>query len=523
MAQWKKDTQSYDGQSTRHEVYLQADQYGNIINPGATSVSAFGEPVNITIEPVLQLDGIYGLSSRDFETYAAGTGSVKSTGTLMEANTGTSIGGYGVIRSRRAVRYRPGQGALGRFTAKYTTPPASQHYIQRAGFFTQEQALQIGYANTDFGVVRVNEGKAHIHKLQLTTPGAAETVTITLNNDEHDVILSGAGNIQTDAAEIRASIAANTTTPWIVESSANSIYFLSTSVGPKTGTFSYTAATSAGTLNTCQSGVNNVTNFTKQIDFNVDTLDGLGPSKMIIDPTKLNVYQINFRWLGAGQIKYSVENPSNGDMICFHTEQYSNQYEDVHLDNPSMKLGYVAASLGGTGSNLAVSGASMMGAIEGKINTTRFPTAVGYESTSSLAANEYHHLLTIHNRLIYNDKINSRELLLKNLSGSFTTAGSAPVEVLVFVNYSLLENVRLYNVINDEESSAYYTTTIGTSYSNYGTNIPIYHFNVNSGASEVVNLENLRLVIPPNNNVSMIVRSTGQINRYGVGLTWVED
>src|SRR6056300_1728137 len=92
-----------------YEVQMQSDQYGNIISPGATSKSAFGEAIAIPITPVLQLDGLYGLDPRQFETFTATGGAATTTNTLMQCSTGTSIGGYGVIRSARAVRYRPGQ------------------------------------------------------------------------------------------------------------------------------------------------------------------------------------------------------------------------------------------------------------------------------------------------------------------------------------------------------------------------------------------------------------------------------
>jgi len=41
MAQWNKSTQDYLNQErTLHEVYLRADEYGNILNEGACSKSA---------------------------------------------------------------------------------------------------------------------------------------------------------------------------------------------------------------------------------------------------------------------------------------------------------------------------------------------------------------------------------------------------------------------------------------------------------------------------------------------------
>jgi hypothetical protein len=173
---------------------MQADQYGNIINEGATHRSAFGEQIAIPITPVIQLDGLYGLSEKNFETFSATGGSADTTNTLMRVQTGTSIGGYGVLRSRRAVRYRPGQGAMSRFTAAFTQSAPGvgvAGYTQRAGFFTQEQALQIGYDGENFGILRQNEGKAHIETLTVSAgAGSAGNITLTLNGTPYVVPLA---------------------------------------------------------------------------------------------------------------------------------------------------------------------------------------------------------------------------------------------------------------------------------------------------------------------------------------------
>jgi hypothetical protein len=44
-----------------YEVQMVTDQYGRIHNEGATSRSAFGENIAIPVNPVFQLDGLYGL------------------------------------------------------------------------------------------------------------------------------------------------------------------------------------------------------------------------------------------------------------------------------------------------------------------------------------------------------------------------------------------------------------------------------------------------------------------------------
>lgn len=538
MAQWNKNTQDYrsiGGQShdtTLHEVFMRADQYGNILNEGATHRSAFGEQVAIPITPVIQLDGLYGLLTKNFETYSAVGGTVDTTGTLMRCQTGTSQFAYGVIRSRRAVRYRPGQGAVARFTAAFTTGVAG--YTQRAGFFAQEQALQIGYDGTQFGILRQNEGKAHIETLTVTT-GASVSGNVTLVLDtgypNYDVTyvvpVTNSGDEAITAAEISEWFQANASGAWTVEHCDGVVIFLSTQIdGPRVNTFSFAAGSTGAvaTITTTQEGVANVNDWTYQADFNIDTLDGNGPSGVNLDTTKLNVWQINFRWLGAGEIRFAVENPINGDMIFFHHEHYSNRNTDVHIDNPSLKIGYVAASLGGTGSNVVVTGASMMGAIEGLIKSTNLPTAVlrSTEHSPNLASDTLHHGLTLHNRLVFGDKINTRELLIKSVSVSIdTNTNGNPVEVLLFFQFNGLPSPSVYKVINSTQSSAFYNDTVGTL--TQGTNVPIYSFFTAGQQAVTIDLDEVRIAIPPNNDFTIALRSTDTLSRVGVAVSFVED
>ena len=538
MAQWNKNTQSYrrignqSHDTTLHEVFMQADQYGNIINEGATHRSAFGEQIALPITPVIQLDGLYGLLEKNFEAFSATGGSADTTNTLMRVQTGTSIGGYGVLRSRRAVRYRPGQGAMCRFTAAFTQSAPGvgvADYTQRAGFFTQEQALQIGYDGENFGILRQNEGKAHIETLTVTTgAGSAGNITLTLNGTAYTVpLVDTTSDASITAAEISEYFQANYSDDWTVEHCDGVVVFLSTSIGLKNGTYSFVDTDTTGTVAssvTSQTGVANVNDWTYQADFNIDTLDGNGPSGVILDPTKLNVYQINFRWLGAGELRFAVENPINGDMIFFHHEHYSNRNADVHIDNPSLKIGYVAASLGGTGTNVTVTGASMMGAIEGLIETTNFPTSA-FRSTNhspNLSNNTLHHGLTIHNRLVFANKINTRELLVKSVSVSIDTNTSGnPVEILLFFEFDGLPSPSVYKVINSTQSSAFYNDTVGTL--TQGTNVPIYAFFTAGQQSTTIDLDEVRLAIPPNNNLTVALRSTDTLSRIGVSVNFVED
>jgi len=520
MAQWNKNNQDYLNQErSLFEVYMCADRYGNIdgCNGTASANSAFGENISVPITPVFQLDGLYGLDPQKFETYSFSTG-ITTSNSLMIASSGTGAYGYGVVRSRRAVRYRPGQGALARFTAQFSG--SVEGYTQRAGFFSQEQALQVGFnTNGKFGILRENGGKAHIHRFEITTPtSGSEDITITLNGNA-TIVTIPSGTAQENAT----GIGTNTFPGWVVDYKNGYIEFLSTSVGPKTGTFSIASTgTLVGTSVTAQTGVDHTSNWIYQEDWNYDSMTGVGgttnPSGVTLDPTKLNVYQINFRWLGVGEMRFAVENPTTGDMMPIHHIHYANRNNDVHLDNPSLKIGYVAANLdGNTGVGVTVSGASMMGAIEGIINTTTFPIAATRSKSGSMnSTNTKYHLLTIKGNLISNNKINTRELLIKKLSGGTTASASNPCILYLYIDpeYST-ESLDFTPIGNSASFSRTDCTITG--------GIPIAVFNITSGAPDTFDLDNLRIALPPQTKFAVAVESSAVIQTASCGVTFVED
>lgn len=501
------------------EMMIPTDQYGFPAGPqgmgASSSHSAFGEPISVPITPVFQLDALYGLDPNKFETYSATGGSVDNNGPLMECSTGTSVGGYGVIRSRRTVRYRPGQGAMTRFTAAFTQGVAG--YTQRAGFFTQEQALQVGYNGTEFGVLRQNGGKAVIYRLTITqAAGGSENVTVTLNGTAFVVPVTA------------TTIAANATTlgnasysGWIVEYNGTYINFLSESVGPMAGAFSVSSSGSlTGTMTQLQAGVAHTTTWTPQSQFTMDKLDGTGPSKMVLDPTKLNVYQIHFRWLGVGEITFAIENEGNGDMISFHHEHYTNKNTVPHLDNPSMKVGYVAASLGGSGTDVVVKGASCMGAIEGVIAPTSYPDSISASRSSLNSGGTYYHMLSLHNRRILNNKINAREVLLRSITAGAVSAASTPIRVLLYKNAAFASNLQ-YTVYNESWSSVFYSDTQTTL--NPASYKPIYQFLLSPGAAETRDISYARIVLAPGDHVHVVIVGSGVISQADVALNWLDD
>ena len=498
---------------------------------GPSSTSAFGEPYAITITPVIQLDAIYGSTSEVIQTYTNGTGSTaNANGGIYQVSTGTSVGGYGVLRSKRFLRYRPGQGALCRLTAAFTPNVASTS--QRAGLFNEESAIMVGWnpdasdGNTPkFGVLRATGGKAEIRTLTINSISTgSQTLSITLDGTGTFTV-TGVNTSNTTLAAVAIANRVGGYPGWLVDQVDNTVVFLASTTGAKVGTYSLTGTgTVSGTFTQQQAGVAQTENWTYQEDFNVDKLDGTGPSGMTLHSQYLNVYQINFRWLGAGEIRYSIEDQATGNMIFFHREHYTNQHTLPHISQPSFKIGYVAYSLGST-TNVTVTGASMMGAIEGDIRQNELNRSTGASKTT-LASGTVHHLLTLKNPYVTNGKagalngayiLNAKELILKDISVG--TQGNDPGTVYIFYEAESFSGTHVF--ASQPKDNGMVSTADGTLDKTTETAVCRFVTAINGEAQ--YRLSDFRIAIPPGSSVSIGIESSAQTSRVAMALVFSED
>jgi len=493
----------------------------------AGQVSSFGEPLAISPTAVIQLDGIYGATNDVIQTYNNGTGSsAGSNNGMFRVQTGTTQGGYGVLRSKRFMRYRPGQGIVSRFTAAFTTGVANS--LQFAGLANQENRVAFGYDGTRFGVVRSTGGKATILLMTITTaPNAGQTATITLNGVAYTVTL----------ANTSAEVAVQTITNrvggyggWLFQQTDGAMLWLAPTLGAMNGTFSFTSTGNAtATFTVKQAGVAQTDNWTYQEDWNIDKMDGsagldTNPSGMTLDHTKLNVYQINLRWLGAGVISYAMEDQASGTLVYVHKEHYTNQHTTPHTLNPSFKITYAAYNITNT-SNITLIGASVYGAVEGTIFLNEL-TRSKHHSKTSLTKDLVHHCMTIKNSVVTNGLaganngnyiINAKEAILKQLS--LSVQGTDPANVYLLFDATSLSVSHLYNNIN--YCNEVFSTVDGTF--NLATDTAIWAGLVGINGTFNIDLSQYRITIPPGSQVSIAIQSTNGISRMDCSLTWSED
>jgi hypothetical protein len=476
-----------------------------------STTTSFGEYTAVPLEPVVQQDALYGIIPTEIESFTGGLGTAGETDRLFTVTSGTSTGGYGVLRTKRVVRYRPGQGSMCRFTAAFTQGVANTQ--QYAGFLNQENALQVGYDGEKFGILRRTDGRAEIRVLTIGTPASgSETATITLNGVAFTV------NITSGPATQNATTIANATfTGYTVDQEDGKVYFASTTNAPQTGTFSFSSATAAGTFSQAQQGVVDNNIWTYQENFNVDALDGTGPSKITIDPTKLNVYQIQLRWLGAGEIRFAIENPDTGALIFFHRIHYVNRNTKSHIGNPSFKLGYVAYNTG-SAQSVTVTGGSMAGFLEGTLRDTSLPGAVSSAVQTNLnTAGTWYHLVSLQNPLVFANNFNLRQMIIERVSLAFQ--GNDPLVLAIVVNGASVSTPLQWNKVDATGTLAAYYSTTAASFTN-----PILRFatTVNINGAVNINLVDLLVKIPPQSEIHVIAKSSSGISKIVACLVWNE-
>ena len=496
----------------------------------AGSTTAYGEAYGITITPVILLDAIYGITDEVIQTYNSGTGSSANAtplSGLFQVQKGTDAYGYGVLRSRRFLRYRAGQGALCRFTASFT--PNTALTTQRTGLFNQENAIMVGWnddgSGPKFGVMRASGGKTEVRQLTINSISTgSQTLTVTLNGVAFTV--TGVNTSNTTAAAVAIANRVGGYTGWLIDQVDNTVLFMSSTLGSKNGTYSLTGSgTVSGTFAQRQVGVAQTEHWTYQNNFNVDKLDGTGPSGMTLHSEYLNVYQINYRWLGAGIIRYAIEDQTTGNMVLFHVEHYTNQNNIPHIANPSFKIGYIAYSLGST-TNVTVSGASIMGAIEGDIRQNELNRSTESIKTSLNNTGTLFHLATIRNPYVTNGKaaaynghfiLNSKEIILKDISVG--VQGSDPAIVYLFYNAKSFSGTHSY--LSQPKDNAMISIIDGTFDKTIDTAIARFVTAINGEAQYKLN--EFRIAIPAGDSISIAIASSSNMSRVSCALVFSED
>jgi hypothetical protein len=82
-----------------------------------------------------------------------------------------------------------------------------------------------------------------------------------------------------------------------------------------------------------------------QATWNIDPMDGTGPSGITLDPTKAQIFVLDLQWLGVGRVRMCVN--IGGITIGVHEFKHANVLDLVYILNPNLPVRYELVSTGG--------------------------------------------------------------------------------------------------------------------------------------------------------------------------------
>jgi len=86
-----------------------------------------------------------------------------------------------------------------------------------------------------------------------------------------------------------------------------------------------------------------------QSSWNLDKLDGTGPSTITLDPTKSQVFVIDLQWLGAGRVRFGFS--IDGKFYYVHEVLSANNIDTVYMTSVELPLRYEIENTAPTGGN----------------------------------------------------------------------------------------------------------------------------------------------------------------------------
>lgn len=380
---------------------------------------------------LLQGDGVYGINNGLFETIVTGSGSVTSVNNTLQVSTGVTVNTYAQLRTRRRIRYRAGQGVLGRFTTIF--PNNVDQSYQLVGLNNEEDAVAVGYKDTVFGLIYRRHGVREIQTLTITTASTtAENVTVRLAGTAYTVAVTNSASTVRTAYEISRG----TFTGWNAEQVGSTVRFVSQRAGNRTGTFSLTATTAVGAFAETLAGAAYTETFIPQTDWNVDKLDGLGGSAITLDPTRINIWQIAIQALGGGIIRLNyvtVADTGGIDWTPCHVIKNPNTLTRSNFGNPVFPFSISAESTGST-TNLTPGNVSYCGMIEGQrfLQGNRFSY---YNTITTVTAAAFRAIFTIRNDITYGGR--ASQAVVNIISIAAAAKHTQPVAVYLFRNATL--------------------------------------------------------------------------------------
>lgn len=453
------------------------------------SRTAFGEILVAQEVALVQLKFVYNINPRLIETAINSSGSVISLDSCAVLSTDAVANSQAALFSRVPGEYQPGFGISAAFTALFTDPKEGSE--QMAGIGNPSDGYFFGFFGTEFAVHVHSNGAEHVELFEVTAPATSDgDITFTLDGDSETVaILTGdtewdiARKVFDDRTKFN-----QLGDGWRVIIEGKKINFKSYQAKARSGAFTYDAGVTGSTSTVAvllegRPVDATATQTIPQSEWNEDTMDGQGPSAMVLDTTKLNVFRIQFQYLGAGSIEYFIEDEKTTDFILVHKINYTNNNILPSIQNPTLPL-CISVINDTNDTNMIVRSASMGLFLQGqKKQSSLVSLAPGIQTISAGVETA---IFATHIPPTFNG-IDNRTIV-KIFSVQASSDGTKPVRLRLYPNPTVLGEPD-YNLIAPTISSVKLANNSGIS----ATGEPFFSGNLDKEDAMSFDLQDLNL------------------------------
>ncbi|NBR66136.1 MAG: hypothetical protein EBT79_02450 [Actinobacteria bacterium] len=189
--------------------------------------------------------------------------------------------------------------------------------------------------------------------------------------------------------------------------------------------------------------------------WNVDPLDGSGPSGMNLDPTKANIYWFDIEWLGVGRVRMGVWGPDGQPVVC-HVFENANAFTTVYMTTANLPIRYeIENTAGGSAATLKQICSTVM--TEGESGTIAKPYYFGATATSNLAVTTRQAVFSIRPRTTFQGLTNRIRVVPQDI-GMIVTTNDALWELVYNPTFT---GAPAWSDANTANSSVEYSTHTG--------------------------------------------------------------
>ena len=221
-----------------------------------------------------------------------------------------------------------------------------------------------------------------------------------------------------------------------------------------------------------------------------------------LDPTKGNVYEINYQWLGYGAIRFSAEDSDSGAFQPLHLIKYANTYTVPSIYNPSLPLWAEVKNAGNT-SDITMNTSSGLAASQGSAGNgdhSPHPLLLHRAVEISDSVSTLENVITIKNADTFHGK--SNRVVVQLALFSMSTDGTKVVTVKGYKN-ATLGGSPSYTDYDSENSPVSYDTA-GTTVSG---GMLVFSSELGKTDAVMVNLHEFGIFLMPGETVTIAAES----------------